>query len=545
MLNTNSYIALAGLIVFGACTSGGLPDAPPNDGGPRSDAGVADAGQTADAGPAMDAGSADAGFDGGSMGDGGSTPDAGSLGDGGMRGWTQEAYVKASNPAANDYFGNDIALSSDGNTMAVIAYGEASNAVGVNGDQANNSAPNSGAVYVYRRTGTSWVQEAYLKSSNAESDDLLGNLSLSADGNVLVVGASGESSNAVGINGNQADNSAINSGAAYIFRRTGGTWAQDAYLKSSNPVAGDAFGAYVSMSRDGQAIAIGAPYKSSNQGEVYVFRHGLSGWTQEAELKALNAGLDDKFGWGVSIDKDGTTVAVGAHLEDSNATGVNGNPFDNSASASGAVYVFRNSLGGWVQEAYVKASNTKAQSWFGYRPSLSADGDALAVGALGEDSNATGVNGNQTNNAAINSGAVYLFRRTANIWAQEAYLKASNTDKGDYFGCFVSLSADGKTLAVAATNESSGSIDPFDNSMPLSGAVYVFQSKGGTWAQSAYLKASTAQANDSFGAMIAMSGDATTLAVSSVYEASNAAGINGNQNDNSAPNAGAVYVFRY
>jgi hypothetical protein len=96
-------------------------------------------------------------------------------------------------------------------------------------------------------------------------------------------------------------------------------------------------------------------------------------------------------------------------LEASNATGVNGVETDNSASFSGAVYVFTRSGASWTQQAYVKASNTGADDQFGWSVALSADGNTLAVGAVGEDSNAMGVNGDQTNNSASYSGAVYLY----------------------------------------------------------------------------------------------------------------------------------------
>jgi trimeric autotransporter adhesin len=126
-------------------------------------------------------------------------------------------------------------------------------------------------------------------------------------------------------------------------------------------------------------------------------------------VKASNTGAGDEFGWSVALSADGDTLAVGAPLEDSNATGVNGDGANNDASNSGAVYVFTRAGATWAQQAYVKASNTGANDRFGHSVALSADGDTLAVGAYFEDSNATGVNGDQDNNAASNSGAVYLY----------------------------------------------------------------------------------------------------------------------------------------
>src|SRR5690606_20389410 len=104
----------------------------------------------------------------------------------------------------------------------------------------------------------------------------------------------------------------------------------------------------------------------------------------------------------------------GAHHEASAATGVDSDQADNSASSSGAVYVFKRTGVVWEQEAYLKASNTGADDNFGSSVSLS--GDALAVGAFGEDSAATGVGGDQLDNSASGSGAVYVFKRSGSVW---------------------------------------------------------------------------------------------------------------------------------
>jgi trimeric autotransporter adhesin len=193
---------------------------------------------------------------------------------------------------------------------------------------------------------------------------------------------------------------------------------------------------------------------------------------QYAYGKASNTGSRDYFGYSVALDGD--TLAVGAYLEDSAATGVNGNQADDSAAWSGAVYVFRRSGTGWVQEAYVKASNTGVSDGFGH--SVALDGDTLAVGAPGEKSAATGVNGNQADDSAGSSGAVYVFRRSGTVWQQEAYVKASNTGTGDFFGDSVAL--DGDTLAVGAYLEDSAATgindNEADNSATNSGAVYIF-----------------------------------------------------------------------
>ncbi len=265
-------------------------------------------------------------------------------------------------------------------------------------------------------------------------------------------------------------------------------------------------------------------------------------------FKGSNTEANDHFGGaGVALSGDGNTLAVGAWTEASNATGINGNQADDSVTWAGAVYVFTRAGGVWSQQAYIKASNTGAQDMFGVSVALSSDGNTLGVGAYGESSNATGIDGNQADNSMAKAGAVYVFTRAGGAWSQQAYIKASNTGQSDWFGQSVALSGDGNTLAVGAVDEASNATgingNQADNSASGSGAVYVFTRAGSAWSQQAYVKASNTGANDFFGHPLALSGDGNTLAVGGPLEASNATGINGNQADNSAQNAGAVYLY--
>jgi trimeric autotransporter adhesin len=391
---------------------------------------------------------------------------------------SQEAYAKASNTDVGDLFGWSVSLSGD--TLAVGAVGEGSNSTGLNGDQANNSEYQSGAVYVFIRTGSTWTQQAYIKASNSGGLDLFGH-SVTLVGDTLVVGSPWEGSS----NGSQGDNSAYGSGAVYVFTRTGSTWTQQAYIKASNIDANDNFGFSLSLSGD--------------------------------------------------------TLAVGAFEEASSATGINGDQTDNSASASGAVYVFTRNGATWSQQAYLKASNTDAYDFFGYSVSLS--GDTLAVGAPEEASNAQGINGDQTDNSANLSGAAYVFVRNGTTWTQQAYIKASNSMGGTWFGRSLSLSGD--TLAVAAPDENSSATgingDQANTNASISGAVYVFTRTGTTWTQQAYIKASNTDYLDNFGISVCLSGD--ILAVGAPNEASVATGIGGDQTDNSGIGGGAVYLY--
>jgi cysteine-rich repeat protein len=409
--------------------------------------------------------------------------------------WSQQAYLKASNTGEADCFGKSVALSADGWTLAVGAAEEASAATGIGDNQADDSARSAGAVYVFTRSGTMWIQQAYIKSSNTGAADRFGtSVALSANGSTLAVGASDEASAATGIDGNQADNSAVAAGAVYVFMPSGTTWSQQAYVKAYN-----------------------------------------------------TTGALDWFGNSVALSADGSTLVVGAYGEDCAAIGIDGNQADDSAYSAGAVYVFTRSGTSWSQQAYVKASNTGVGDQFGSSVALSADGLTLAVGATGEASAATGIGGNQTSNAAQSAGAVYMFTRSGTTWNQQAYVKASDTRAGDQLGSSIALSADGSILAVGALGEDSAATGIGGNQASTSaedaGAVYVFTRSGTTWRQQAYVKAFNTGAGDGFGDSIALSADSSTLAVGAIGEASAATGIFGDQLDNSAQVAGAVYVF--
>ena len=397
--------------------------------------------------------------------------------------WTQQAYLKASNPDASDWFGYSVSLDDD--TLVIGAPYEDSNATGSNGNDGDNSLSSSGAAYVFVRNGSSWSQQAYLKASNTGVDDSFG-LAVSVSGDTIVVGAWGEDSAATGIDGDQSDNSASSAGAAYVFVRSGTTWSQEAYVKASNTDAGDQFGRSVSISGDTMCIsahqegstASGVNGDQSDNGfagagAVYVFVRSNGVWTQQAYLKASNPANSDFFGLPLALSGD--TIIVGATGEDSNATGVNGNQVDNSVSNAGAAYVFVRSGTTWSQQAYLKASNT-GSSFDAFGTSVAIWGDVILVGSYEEDSNATGVNGDQSNNASTNAGAAYVFVRSGTTWSQHAYLKASNTGFVDYFGYSVALS--GLTAVCGATQESSNATgvdgDQSNNSANSSGAAYVF-----------------------------------------------------------------------
>jgi hypothetical protein len=422
--------------------------------------------------------------------------------------WVQQAYVKASNPQMSAEFGHAVVLSADGNTMAVSAFHEGSSATGINGNQDDESIPQSGAVYVFTRRGTTWTQQAYVKASNTgqagtadsfgDGDQFGVSVAISDDGNTLAVGAITEDSASPGINGNQADNSANSAGAVYVFTRAGTTWSQQAYVKAGNPDGGDMFGYGVSLSADGSTLAVGSYDEGGSSrgingapdnmrrgaGAVYVFSRAGTTWSQQAYIHSSNDEAGDSFGVSVSLSDDGNTLLAGSLDEDCMATGVNPPGCDNDRAldiSTGAAYVFVRDGTTWSQQAYLKPSNTGANDWFGSRLALSGDGNRALIGASLEDGPAKGINGGSENDdSAKEAGAAYLFTRTGTTWAQQAYVKGNNTEAFDEFGGSVAISRDGRAMVISAHGEDSAARgvngNQADNTSNEAGAVYVFSS---------------------------------------------------------------------
>jgi hypothetical protein len=338
--------------------------------------------------------------------------------------WSQQAYVKASNSDAGDWFGETLALAEDGNTLAVGARAEASVATGIGGPEISNSAAHAGAVYLFVRNGSTWSQQAYIKASNTDADDQFGfDVALSADGDTLAVGALSEASNAIGIDGDQSNDSAPAAGAVYVFVRGGVAWSQQAYIKGSNTEMGDSFGGSVALSADGNTLAVSAYNEASGAvgvdadqndnsvpeaGAVFVFvRDGLT-WSQQVYIKAsYSLEMYHYFGMDVVLSGDGDTLIVNARSK-SGAIGLGGDPADTSAPNSGEVFVFVRENLEWSQETYVKGPTTNYNDLF-TGVALSADGNTLAIGTTGEASNATGIGGNPNDNSVSSAGAVYLY----------------------------------------------------------------------------------------------------------------------------------------
>ena len=538
-------------------------------------------------------------------------------------------YFKAPNAGAFDGFGWGLALSGDGATLAAGVPFDDSASTGTfapteDGYQTalnSNGESNSGAVTVYRRSGSAWSVEAFVKAPRADDGDNFGwALALSADGSVLAVGARHEDSASTGAfapthpdyQAALDSDGEFNSGAVTVYRRSGSGWSVEAFVKA--PIAGldDSFGDALALSADGATLAVGAYSEDSSytgtfapthpdyqaaldssgaiqSGAVTVYRRSTltDTWAIEAFVKAPEAGIGDLFGHSadeignpLALSADGATLAVGARLEDSSYTGafvLTGEGYQaaldsDGASDSGAVTVYRRSTltDTWAIEAFVKAPEAGADDEFGRALALSADGTTLAVGARFEDSSHTGTftapdgAGYQAalaSTGSTDSGAVTVYRRSGSEWSVEAFVKAPEAGAGDEFGLSLDLSSGGVVMAIGSSDEDSsfsGVFAPGDqgyqaaldsDSAAISGAAYIYRhpTGPGAWTVGNFVKAPKADAIDSFGGALALSADGATLVVGAINEdgpmLSQPVGGRSADTRNATTDSGAVYLY--
>jgi hypothetical protein len=319
--------------------------------------------------------------------------------------WTQQAKIQASDGRSMEYFGWSIAISGDGNTAIVGAFGA-------------NSA------YIFTRSGTSWSEQQKIQAAS----DLFGrSVSMSDDGNTAIVGAPYD------------DTGVTNAGSAYIFTRSGTTWTQQQKIQASDKQADDYFGTSVSISSDGNTAIVGAYGEdtgATSAGAAYIFTWSGTTWTQQQKIQASDKQASDFFGFSVSISEDGNTAIVGAYGEDT------------GGSDAGAAYIFTRSGTSWSEQQKIQASDKQASDQFGRSVSISDDGNTAIVGAYLEDTGAT-----EEDTGVTDAGSAYIFTRSGTTWTQQRKIQASDKQAYDRFGWSVAISGDGETTIVGATHE--------------------------------------------------------------------------------------------
>ena len=200
--------------------------------------------------------------------------------------WTQQAKLTAADAAGNDWFG--ISVSLDGDTAVVGSYFD------------DDHGSSSGSVYVFTRSGIAWSQQQKITASDAAPSDQFG-ISVSVEGNSALIGA------------NFGDDGASDAGSAYVFTRTGSTWSEQAKLIPSDPEEDAWFGNAVSIS--GDVALVGAQYqdaKGFDSGAAYVFTRSGSVWNQQSKLVSADGRSSDIFGSAVSISDDVALIGVRA-----------------------------------------------------------------------------------------------------------------------------------------------------------------------------------------------------------------------------------------
>jgi hypothetical protein len=280
--------------------------------------------------------------------------------------WTQQAKLTPTDPGGNDWLGSAVAI--DGDTIVVGAQRDD-----------NAGGQNAGSAYVFVRSGTVWTQQAKLTASDGAAQDRFG-IAVALQGDTAVIGAEGDDQGAF-----------TDSGAAYVFVRSGVSWSQQGKLTSLDAATDDFLG--VSVAVDGDTALIGANRDNlgvaTDAGSAYVFTRSAGVWTQAAQITALDATGGDFFGDSVAL---------------SGGAAVIGTAFDSTPAGSNtsSAYVFFGAGSSWVQQAKLIASDAAASDFFGR--SVALDGDTAIIGAR-QDNNAGGTD----------AGAAYIFHLNCNV----------------------------------------------------------------------------------------------------------------------------------
>jgi len=382
--------------------------------------------------------------------------------------------------------GWSVAVSADGNTAVVGGP--------------NLGYPQNGAVWFFTRSGSTWTQQGPgLVPSNASGTLVYGvnvgsAVSISSDGNTVLVGGPGDTA---GTNTN-------NIGAAWIYTRANGAWAQGPKLMPTAYVGAPRFGISVALSGDGNTAIVGgnsdSPDANGNGvGAAWVFNKNGGAWTQAAKLVGAGASGQSRQGSSVALNSNGSTALIGGPADNSNV---------------GATWAFTLVNGSWTAQGgkLIAGDVTQTFARQGASVSLSSDGNTAAIGGW-EDNNYV--------------GAAWVWVRSGSTWSEQSKLIGSNAVNTPFQGWSVAISSDASTVAVGG---------PQDSGLP--GAVWVFKKSGSGWSQvGTKLVASGANPanlvgdnNNGQGYSVSLSGDGSVL-------------LEGAPNDNA--NAGAFWVFTF
>ena len=347
----------------------------------------------------------------------------------------QPFELVASDGMDRDEIGTAVSISGD--TIAVSAAGH------------DDFAEDSGAVHIYVRTGSSWIEQAELHAGDGQFDDWFGT-SLAVSGDTIAVAAWRD------------DDLGTQSGSVYVFVRNGTSWALQQKLNADDGGVNHLFGRELDI--DGDTIVVGARLATNfgvATGAAYVFVRNGTTWTQQQKLTASDGAAFDRFGRGVAVDGD--TVVIGSRLD------------DDLGNASGSAYVFVRNDTNWSQQDKILPSDGAAGDVFGL--SVDLEGDTAVIGSVSSD------------RSGADAGAAYIFEREGTSWTQRFVLEADDASPGDFFGAYVGISGD--TIVVGATGDDENSDD--------AGSAYIFDRKGTLWTQRTELFAEYGEPGQQFG----------------------------------------------
>jgi FG-GAP repeat protein len=355
-------------------------------------------------------------------------------------------------------FGRSVALSANGNT-ALVGGPEDDAAVG--------------GMWVLTRSGGVWSQQGAKLTGGEEANSEQGVLvALSADGNTALVG---------GWNDDERR------GAAWVFTRSGGVWAQQGpkLTAGGESESGAGFGTSLALSADGNTALIGAPGDNERKGAAWVFTRSGETWTQQGGKLTPTIGVvgNPWFGYTVALSGDGNTALIGGWLNE---------------SWKGAAWVFTRSGNTWSEQQRLTAGDEDGEGMFGTNVTLSADGDTALIGGWNDDSEFSG------NRDYSGKGAAWIFTRSGSTWSQQGPKLTPNDESGNgKFGTIVALSANGDTALIGGWNDAHSK-----------GAAWVFTRSGSTWSQQGSKLTGGGETGEGrFGVAVALSADGNTALV--------------------------------
>lgn len=457
--------------------------------------------------------------------------------------WEEQAKLVASNAVAGDWFGCAVDITKTGDRIVVGA--QKANALPYNQD-------NSGAAYIFQRSGTTWTEEVYISGGDGGSNDYWGSsVAINDDGTAIFIGAYGDGTNV---------------GFVHTFLIKGNTWAglkwntDDDRLPTSATESNSYHGWSVACNATGERCIEGGPGDNNqgktNSGVVTIHRRSLGGvvgwrhvsysawgsfmnkyaiWTGPytsggtrsisaiinfpiTGLYTIQLASDDRVTWNIDGGSPSsyrgftgyTTVTLDIQAGDHtlsmdiyNSIGTEGNPagagFRITKPDGTELWTTLDLINTpWTRDIWLEPPYPSNDGQFGWSVAMDAIGDRVVIGAIGESP--TGI---------ASAGAAYIYKRTGTVWALEAQLTADVKEAGDKFGYSVSINAAGDKVTI-------GTIYANIPTKTAAGVVYVFERSSSIWTQSSKLTAGDAEAGDNLGSAVSLNDAGTGVVVGSL-----------------------------